>query len=289
VTVPVTRSPDLPHPDSEEIASILPDAHRLIYRYLYQRRDDPPTMRDIRRYVEESTGEAPVQTDRRLRDLRQHFDVLSKIVKGRGHVYVLTVRSENSRKGTRRAAISSRVEAEIFERDGYFCAMCGDGPKDGVKLVIDHRIPVEWGGTNEPSNLQVLCGKHNHGKQSHFASFDKYGDAIKQAIGLDEVHMRIGKLLVALKGYEVPVELINTVAREQNMGDPTKRMRELRQLGWTIENKVYRVQGGRTRSVYILTSSQPWPPEGPRAAVNRLEAQRKHRLKAVLSNKSKPE
>jgi len=186
----------------------------------------------------------------------------------------------------KRSAVSSRVEAAVFERDGYFCAMCGRGPKDGVKLVIDHRIPVEWGGTNDPSNLQVLCEEHNHGKQSHFGSFDKYGDAIKRAIGLNAVHLRIGELLLALKDEEVPVELINTVAREQNRGDPTKRMRELRQLGWVIENRKRREKNGQTKSFYILKRHEPWPQEGPRAEVNRIEAERKARLNSVRRNRS---
>ncbi|MES2524198.1 MAG: HNH endonuclease signature motif containing protein [Gemmatimonadota bacterium] len=281
MTDEVAVPPRLPDPDSDAIATSLSDAHRLIYKCLYARRSNPPTMLEIRKFVEQNEGDAPEQTDRRLRELRHHFDVQAKLVKERGHVYLIAPRDGQSTKSAKRSAVSSRVEAAVFERDGYFCAMCGNGPKDGVQLVIDHKLPVQWGGTNDPGNLQVLCKEHNHGKQSHFASFGKYDDAIKQAIGLPNVHQRIGELLLALVGTEVPVALINTVAREQNKGDPTKRLRELRQLGWDIRNKKRRDKLGGTESFYVLVSHAPWPSEGPRAAVNRLESDRKKRKAAI--------
>jgi hypothetical protein len=155
--------------------------------------------------------------------------------------------------------------------------MCGRTPReDGVRLVIDHIVPLEWGGTNDESNLQPLCTEHNHAKQAHFSSFNQYASAIRLAIALPEVHLRIGELLKALHGQAVPVDLINVVAREENRGDPTRRLRDLRALGWRIDAS-RRKTGARTRSSYTLKASLPWPTAGPAVAVAQLEAARRAR------------
>lgn len=57
-------------------------------------------------------------------------------------------------RGTaRREAVSAAVRDRILARDGAVCRHCG-ATED---LQIDHVIPVVWGGTNAPDNLQVLC------------------------------------------------------------------------------------------------------------------------------------
>lgn len=56
----------------------------------------------------------------------------------------------------------SRDYAQLFmtigRRDGFGCAICGTPDRS---LQIDHIIPVNRGGTNELSNLQLLCAKCN--------------------------------------------------------------------------------------------------------------------------------
>ena len=57
-------------------------------------------------------------------------------------------------------------------RDNYTCQICGATVKDGVKLHIDHIVPVSKGGTNDINNLQVLCKqcnleKHNRTDLKH--------------------------------------------------------------------------------------------------------------------------
>ncbi len=123
----------------------------------------------------------------------------------------------------------------MWEAYGARCAWCGQNSKDdGVKLVMDHKIPLELGGTNELDNLQLLCTHHNHIKQARFAEYGEFADALCASIALPEPHLRIGELLKAMQGKEVPIDLVNLVAREENRGDPTRRMRELRALGWVI-------------------------------------------------------
>lgn len=48
--------------------------------------------------------------------------------------------------------------------DHRYCAMCGLTPEDKVKLDVDHIIPRSMGGSNEITNLQVLCHRCNRGK-----------------------------------------------------------------------------------------------------------------------------
>jgi hypothetical protein len=273
----------LPLPGSDELALLLTSQeHRTIYEFLYARRDRPPSMAEIRNYVGQQLRETHEQTDRRTRDLRKYFVLVVANMRAepgaRAEARYKLVGWRQDAIGGNRRALSSKLEAMVYERYGNRCAMCGRSPReDGIKLVVDHRIPVNWGGTDDIDNLQALCTEHNHGKQAHFASLDEYGPAIRAAIGNGEVHLRIGELLRAMEGKDVPVDVVNLVAREENKGDPTRRLRELRGLGWQISVRKQR-EGKRTISYYRLVKSAEWPLEGPRAAVSRMEAERKKRF-----------
>jgi hypothetical protein len=48
----------------------------------------------------------------------------------------------------------------LIQRDGYRCVIC-DTIED---LTIDHIIPLSKGGTDELSNLRILCRTHNSSK-----------------------------------------------------------------------------------------------------------------------------
>jgi hypothetical protein len=54
----------------------------------------------------------------------------------------------------------------ILERDGYKCAVCGKGIKDGVELHVDHIKSKDLGGEAIIENGQVLCSKHNFIKKN---------------------------------------------------------------------------------------------------------------------------
>ncbi|MFJ1606590.1 HNH endonuclease [Streptomyces sp. NPDC088253] len=268
----------LPTPDSQELQDLVTEAEtRAVYQVLYQSRNEPLEMTAIREYVAEITGKSNLQMDRRLRSLRTHFNVpAERIPDKRNHfVYPLLGWKPDADKRTARKSIPGSVRALIFQTYGNRCAACGRTPKDDqVKLVIDHMVPLDLGGTNDPDNLQVLCEEDNHNKQALFAEHQDDVPALRKSLSLPEVHMRIGELLKNMAGEEVPKELIVLVAREENHGDPTKRMRELRSLGWIIKNSKRR-KGRRVLSCYRLEHWEPWPPEGPQAAVAGLERARK--------------
>jgi hypothetical protein len=62
----------------------------------------------------------------------------------------------------RRREISPKVRATIFRRDGFQCVECAE--PNVIELVIDHRVPVAMGGSNEPGNLRTLCRSCNSRK-----------------------------------------------------------------------------------------------------------------------------
>lgn len=60
--------------------------------------------------------------------------------------------------------LSLRKRFFVLKRDGFTCKMCGaNGP--GVKLEVDHIVPVAEGGSDSLDNLQTLCFECNRGKR----------------------------------------------------------------------------------------------------------------------------
>lgn len=58
-------------------------------------------------------------------------------------------------------------QKEVIKKTGnYKCAICGLGPDNNMEIQVDHIIPKELGGTNDISNGQVLCSKHNFLKKT---------------------------------------------------------------------------------------------------------------------------
>lgn len=63
-----------------------------------------------------------------------------------------------------RAKMSVKLRYSILQRDGFRCQICGRGAEDGVKLHVDHIIPVSKGGKTVENNLRTLCEDCNLGK-----------------------------------------------------------------------------------------------------------------------------
>lgn len=64
-----------------------------------------------------------------------------------------------------RQEISIRKRFIVFKRDQFTCVMCGRSGV-GIKLEVDHKLPVSKGGTNSTDNLQTLCFECNRGKRA---------------------------------------------------------------------------------------------------------------------------
>lgn len=70
-----------------------------------------------------------------------------------------------------RRSIGSGVRYHVLHRSGFKCQACGAKPSDSndVELAIDHIIPFSLGGSNDASNLQVLCSPCNSSKSNKFS------------------------------------------------------------------------------------------------------------------------
>lgn len=71
-----------------------------------------------------------------------------------------------------RTLMSDSLRYNIMKRDGFRCVLCGATQKDGVKLHVDHIVPVSKGGKTILTNLRTLCDRCNMGKSD---KYDPYG------------------------------------------------------------------------------------------------------------------
>lgn len=70
-------------------------------------------------------------------------------------------------------SISAKLRAEILDRNGFTCQMCGLTPGDidsattrKVRLHIGHIVDKSLGGKDERSNLHALCSTCNQGAKN---------------------------------------------------------------------------------------------------------------------------
>lgn len=76
----------------------------------------------------------------------------------------LFIKPQKEEASKKSRALSLRKRFFVLKRDGFTCCMCGaNGP--GVKLEVDHIIPVAEGGSDALDNLQTLCFECNRGKR----------------------------------------------------------------------------------------------------------------------------
>ena len=218
--------------------------------------------------LREKTGLGPTeqaQLDRRRRDLKTWYHI-EKRMRAREVVYVF--------KGVRDVplqaeAVNWRRRASALGRAHGRCQMCGRTVADhGVVLVVDHKIPRDWGGLNEDENLWAICEECNAGKKAHFASQDQ--ELMRAVMSHKSVHMRIGELLKLNLGKPVSSGTIEFVANQE---DWQKRTRELRYLGWEIDVSRESLPTGRVQSLYTLKQFPDWPAD-PSGWIRRYEQER---------------
>jgi len=130
-------------------------------------------------------------------------------VRGDGYVRLASLEKEEARG--KRAGISQRVRYRILHRDGFRCKACGRGPEDGVKLTIDHIIPVDWGGGNEELNLQTLCMECNEGKKAWVAGAPS--QVMKEILAKPSVESRIEALFDRFPNEDISSTMIQFVSK----------------------------------------------------------------------------
>jgi hypothetical protein len=89
-----------------------------------------------------------------LRDLVFQIDTQDK----------LQLREPAGRIESRCHSVSPKLRYRILRRDGFRCQLCGRSADDNVILHVDHKQARANGGSNDESNLWVLCADCNMGK-----------------------------------------------------------------------------------------------------------------------------
>ena len=216
-------------------------------------------------------SEEQVQFGRRRRDLHYYYRIDKRRI-GPKTVYIYVGPRDRPLDA---APIDLKTRALVLHAAHGRCGMCGRTvEKHDITLVIDHKIPREWGGKTEPDNLWAICEECNQGKKNLFASVDSA--AMRSAIRHDSVHVRIGELLKgAGVGEPVPSHMLDIVA---NQDEWRKRLRELRYLGWQITASRAHLPGGRFQSAYRLDKFTEWPPD-PTSWIANYERERARRNK----------
>jgi hypothetical protein len=158
---------------------------------------------------------------RTIRLLRQEGWQIN--VRGDGNVKLSSL--EKVEAHGMRKAVSKRVRYEVFSRDDSRCQRCGRSVSDGVKLVVDHMIPVDWGGTNDITNLQTLCEECNQGKQAWYKTIPPQN--MKDIMDKPTVEQRIEALFDKFPNQEVKSEMIRLVSK--NALDWQRALRRIRQ------------------------------------------------------------
>jgi HNH endonuclease len=103
---------------------------------------------------------------RRLRELEEEgWDIRSNVDEAGLPPGSYRLASQEKRPPRVRRAI--KLRHQILERDQFRCKECGRTPdRDGVTLQVHHKIPVNQGGTNDPSNLVTLCADDHAGRHA---------------------------------------------------------------------------------------------------------------------------
>ena len=178
---------------------------------------------------------------RSLRQLRQETG-LDIVATQTG--YILTS-SEPVRKPQIRRAIDNRLKYAVLQRDNSTCQRCGANIQNtpNVKLVIDHKIPVEMGGETVIDNLWTLCSDCNGGKQAFFQ--DENTECMKEIMQMGSAAKRL-KAYFELYPNEViePVKL-STIANVRDWERTLRlvRAKENMNIEWIRPCKEYPMGG----------------------------------------------
>jgi len=129
----------------------------------------------------------------------------------RGDGYVMLVSLAKGVARGKRKAINEKVRYQVFSRDAFRCRACGRGTKDGVKLNVDHATPVDWGGTNDISNLITLCDECNRGKKAWVNSVPS--QSMQQIMNNQTVEKRIEALFDEFPNQDIPSLMIQLVSK----------------------------------------------------------------------------
>ena len=149
--------------------------------------------------------------------------------------------------------------------------------KHGISLVVDHKKPRDWGGTNDRSDYGRYAKSATRERRLTSRPWQNVdADTMRKVTSHESVHVRIGELLKAVGvGKRTPSSLLEVVADQD---DWQKRLRELRYpvIGWEIDTILHKSKSGKKQADYILKSFKPWA-MNPTATIRQFERDRERR------------
>lgn len=134
------------------------------FEEIWRWREQPPSIGDIKRYrIDRPKFPSHDVYVRRFGDFKRFIRFFSDYKLGLINKETLFELRPDVAK---RTLISAKDRFEILKKAKYCCELCGASQEEGIKLHVDHIIPVSKGGDNEMDNLRCLCSKCNLGRSN---------------------------------------------------------------------------------------------------------------------------
>lgn len=150
-----------------------PGSKERIRRYLLAHVGEVITSKQLR----DAAGKGVSEWARRVRELREQegWPIITHndSVDLKPGQYIMTEKPPEKPAVAFAQGISAKLRAEVLDRNGFTCQMCGLTPGDidpatgrKVRLHIGHIKDKSLGGKDELSNLHALCSTCNQGAKN---------------------------------------------------------------------------------------------------------------------------
>lgn len=144
-----------------------------------------------------------------------------------------------------RKTIDSRLKYAVLQRDNSTCQRCGANIHNtpNVKLVIDHKIPVELGGETVIDNLWTLCSDCNGGKQAFFR--DENAERTKEIMRMESAAKRLKAYFELYPNTVIEPVKLSTIANVRDWERTLRlvRAKEGMNIVWVRPNEEYPMGG----------------------------------------------
>lgn len=154
---------------------------------------------------------------RGVRNLRQSGWEIETTPQG----YKLNSTEKKEKKG--RTNIPNNIRYAILQRDNSTCKRCGNTIEDGIKLEVDHKLPVDWGGDNDLDNLWTLCNICNGGKKHLFSDLDN--DVMREVMRVEKGSQKLRVLFELSPNVILEVHVLEAISK---IRDWTRTIRQIR-------------------------------------------------------------
>jgi hypothetical protein len=128
--------------------------------------------------------------------------------------------------------------------------MCGKTVADGIKLEIDHIIPLAWEGTNDIDNLQTLCSICFDGKKQFLSDFDQ--KIMSEVLKEKNSYQKLVKFFILTPNITIEPTKLKVISGIRNWAKTIRRIRNKEKLNivWIRSSEANKQSG------YMLKTQQ---------------------------------